>query len=197
MEEEEWIKRIQQGETQYLTLLIERHYLSIQKYCYWKIRSMDDAEDLTQETFFRFCSKTDHLNNEGKYLAYLYTIARNVCWDYLRNKRRTQLVETIERADSQAIEMSSMEDQVDNEQIVHQLLQTLPEEQRELVFMRFCLDLTYKDIARITRMNQWVVQYKIKRGLNTMKQYRERKEIDGEKASLRSSYAEKLPFTSG
>lgn len=197
MEEEEWIKRIRQGESQYLTLLIRRHYSSIQKYCYWKIRSMDDAEDLTQETFFRFCRNTDCLKHEGKYLAYLYTIARNVCWDYLRIKRRNQLMEDRERSDSLVSETFSMEEQVDNAQIVHQLLQLLAEDERELVFMRFSLDLTYKDIARITGMNQWVVQYKIKRGLNAMKQYRERKEIDGEKASPRSSYAEKLPFTSG
>lgn len=196
MEEEEWMKRIQQGEMQYLTLLIERHYPSILKYCYWKIRSMEDAEDLTQETFFRFCRNTDRFNHESKYIAYMYTIARHLCWDYLRKKKKIQLIESSEMMSRSMNESASMEDQVDNEQIVHQLLQTLPKEQRELVFMRFCLDLTYKDIARITGINQWVVQYRIKRGLNELKQYLERKGKYGEKEFSRSSYAEKLPFTS-
>jgi len=196
LEEEEWIKRIQQGEMQYLTLLIKRHYPSIQKYCYWKIRSMEDAEDLTQETFYRFCRKTDHFNREGKYLAYMYTIARNVCWDYLRKKKKIRLMESSEMMNRSVIENASMEDQVNNEQIVHQLLQTLPEEQSEVVFMRFCLDLTYRDIARITGINQWVVQYRIKRGLNALRQHWEWKEKYGEKELSRSSYAEKLPFTS-
>lgn len=196
MEEEEWIKCIQQGEVHYLTLLIERHYPSIQKYCYWKIRNMEDAEDLTQETFYRFCRNTDHFNWQSKYLSYLYTIARNVCWDYLRRKKKIQLMESSEIMNRAVIQSSSMEDQVDDEQTVHQLLQTLPEEQREAVFMRFSLDLTYKDIARITGVNQWVVQYRIKRGLNALRQHLERKGKYGEKEISRSSYAEKLPFTS-
>lgn len=51
MDEGEWVRRIQEGETRYLTPLIERYYAGIQKYCYYRLRSEEESKDLTQETF--------------------------------------------------------------------------------------------------------------------------------------------------
>lgn len=192
MEEGEWIRRIQQGETQYLTLLIERHYASIQKYCYWRVRDQEEAKDLTQETFYRFCRHIERYTDAGKCRAYLYTIARHLCTDHMGRWRALPW----EKVEEAAMQSPSMEEQVDNEHLVHQLLQTLPEEQRELVFMRFCLDLTFRDIARITGVNICMVQYRVKRGLNTLKKHWERREADEQAVEGSCSrYPERVPLT--
>lgn len=75
-----------------------------------------------------------------------------------------------------AQQSSSIEEQVEREQLVHELFELLPEAQRELVFMRFCLDLTYRDIARVTGVNVCMVQYRVKRGLAVLRSYLERNE---------------------
>ncbi|MBA9088297.1 RNA polymerase sigma-70 factor (ECF subfamily) [Fontibacillus solani] len=178
MDEDEWIRRIQQGETQYLSMLIEQYYAGIQKYCYWRIRNKEDSKDLTQETFYRFCKHIESYRNAGKCRAYLYTIARHLCNDYL--KKNSSLSWGIAEATYKGIlqQSSSIEEQVEKEHVVNELLQLLPVKQRELVFMRFCLDLTFRDIARITGVNVCMVQYHVKRGLIVLRRYLERSECD-------------------
>ncbi|MDT3424637.1 RNA polymerase sigma-70 factor (ECF subfamily) [Paenibacillus forsythiae] len=177
MEEGEWIRRIQEGETQYLTPLIDRHYAGIQKYCCWRIRDNEEAKDLTQETFYRFCRHIESYTNTGKCRAYLYTIARHLCNDHMKKRPPLSWEEAKEATDRAALQSSCfIEEQVEREQLVHELLQLLPDEQRELVFMRYCLDLTFRDIARITGVNVCMVQYRVKRGLVVLRRYLQRSE---------------------
>ena len=61
-------------------------YDKIYRYCLFRLRDPDLAEDLTQETFLRFYRQISY-EEEGKALAYLYTIARNLCLDAVRRAR--------------------------------------------------------------------------------------------------------------
>lgn len=176
MEEGEWIRRFQHGETEYLTPLIEQHYAGIQQYCFWRIRDAEEAKDLTQETFYRFCRHIERYTDAGKCRAYLYTIARHLCIDHMRNGQAPSWDGEARDAGSTPQPGSSIEDQVERELLVHELLGLLPEGQRELVFMRFCLDLTFRDIARVTGVNVCMVQYRVKRGLAVLRSHLERSE---------------------
>ena len=64
---------------------IEEEYDKIYRYCYFKTHMQQMAEDITQETFLRYFSQTTYINR-GKPLAYLYTIARNLCNDHYRKQ---------------------------------------------------------------------------------------------------------------
>ncbi|WP_449603273.1 RNA polymerase sigma factor [Paenibacillus sp. Marseille-Q9583] len=197
MDEVEWIRRIHEGETQYLTPLIERYYPGIQKYCYYRVRSEEESKDLTQETFYRFCRYIDRYKNAGKCLAYLYTIARHLCNDYLQKRYPLCCVHVEEAEKPFSQPNGSIEEQVEGEHLVHELLLLLPEEQREMVFMRFCLDMTFRDIARVTGVNVCMVQYRVKRGLIVLRSYLERSEfVEEEAATFHNNYTKKLPFVS-
>ena len=63
-----------------MTLQYDRIY----RYCYYKLRDRDLAEDLTQETFARFFDSG--YSEQGKMLRYHYSIARNLCIDYYRGQ---------------------------------------------------------------------------------------------------------------
>lgn len=177
MDDAELVRRIKKGELQYLTPLIERHYASIEKYCYWKVGKVEEAQDLTQETFYRFCRNFEQYNHAGKCRAYLYTIARHLCCDYLQDKRMLSMEEVTEGQCGQTL---SMEEKIDNELLIYQLVNDLPTEQREALYLRFCMDLTFREIAEITGTNIWVVQYRVKRGLNVLRKRWERKEKNEE-----------------
>ena len=69
---------------------IEEQYDKLFKYCYMKTRDIHIAEDITQETFLKFLSTKDY-KDMGKQLNYLYTIARNLCTDYFREKPECEL----------------------------------------------------------------------------------------------------------
>ncbi|OKP99094.1 RNA polymerase sigma factor [Paenibacillus sp. P46E] len=195
MDEAEWIRRIQEGDAGYLTPLIERYYAGIQKYCYYRVRSEEESKDLTQETFYRFCRNIEGYTNTGKCRAYLYTIARHLCNDHLRKWSQLPRMETEEAADRGVIwQGGSVEEQVERQALVDELLQSLPEEQRELIFMRFCLDLTFRDIARITGVNVCMVQYRVKRGLILLRRHLERRDSVEQEAADYHRNPKELPL---
>ncbi len=78
---------------------LEAQYDKIYRYCYFKLHSREAAEDITQETFLRFL-QSESYQEKGKSLAYLYTIARNLCINNFRKalgeggSRETHLADT-------------------------------------------------------------------------------------------------------
>lgn len=59
---------------------MEEQYDKIYRYCYFRLRSRQTAEDITQETFLRYLEKYQG-STAGQALKCLYTIARNLCVD--------------------------------------------------------------------------------------------------------------------
>ena len=64
---------------------LEEQYDRIYKYLYFRLHDQHTAEDLTQETFLRFIGSRTY-QDENRQLQYLYTIARNLCSQYYRDK---------------------------------------------------------------------------------------------------------------
>ena len=71
-----------------MSLELEKQYDKIHTFCYFKVKKQEVAEDITQETFLKYFSTTEYLE-KGKKLAFLYTIARNLCNDYFRKIKHT------------------------------------------------------------------------------------------------------------
>ena len=62
---------------------LEDKYNKIYRYCYYRVRNKDVAEDLTQETFLRFFES--NYQEKGREMNYLYTIAKNLCINEIKN----------------------------------------------------------------------------------------------------------------
>ena len=65
---------------------LEEYYDDIYRYCFFRMQDHSLAEDLTQEAFLKFL-ETSTYHDRGKPLAFLYTIARNLCIDHIRHKK--------------------------------------------------------------------------------------------------------------
>lgn len=112
------------------------------------------AEDLVQETFVKYYSHPP----KSESIAYLYTIARNLCIDNYR-KFSPDVEESINVA---------VDDKYDNIEI-EESLNKLSEIDKEIVILRFVDDMKVKDIANIFNVSRFVVQRKIKNALNLLK----------------------------
>ena len=77
-----------------MSVNLQDQYDKIYKYCYFKVNNRTIAEDLTQETFLKYFAQNCYISY-GKPLAYLYTIAKNQCIDYFRQKQTAQLDENV------------------------------------------------------------------------------------------------------
>lgn len=123
---------------------IEEQYDKIYRYCYFKVHNQCQAEDLTQETFLRYFTQTSYINR-GKQLAYLYTIARNLCTDFYRKRQVEELKEEIPENPMEQVEMNLH---------LQMAVEQLPEEMQELILLRYVNELSIKEICEIMGLSR-------------------------------------------
>ncbi|MGL4338704.1 MAG: RNA polymerase sigma factor, partial [Turicibacter sp.] len=138
------------------------HYDKIYRYCYFKVKDQTLAEDLTQETFLRYFSQTSYLN-QGKQLAYLYTIAKNLCLNEYARYKVLPLNEEVEFIPTELIDLETGI-------TVRQAVQTLPQDLQEIVLLRYSNELNMSEIAAITDISRFAVYRKLKTAIKQLKQ---------------------------
>jgi len=140
--------------------LLSRNQSKLFSYILFVVRDEDRANDLFQETFVKVITKL----HEGKYVdsgkfgAWIMRIAHNVIMDWYREQKARNVIEPTEANDLSNISASdildsNIENRYVNEQImsdVKKMMNMLPPTQREVVFMRFYQDLSFKEIAETT-----------------------------------------------
>jgi RNA polymerase sigma-70 factor (ECF subfamily) len=140
---------------------MQEQYDKIYKYCYFKVKDAFLAEDLTQKTFLRFFSQNNYINR-GKPLAYLYTIARNLCIDAYRKADEQPLLEDIAYEDAG---ITTLETSI----AVREAVAVLPNDVQEIFLLRFSNGLSVKEICEITGLSRFAVGRKVNGGLKKLK----------------------------
>lgn len=140
--------------------LLSRNQSKLFSYILFVVRDEDRANDLFQETFVKVITKLHQGKyiDSGKFGAWIMRIAHNVIMDWYRDQRARNVVEPTEENDlsnicSGEILDSNIENRYVNEQVmsdVKKMMDMLPPTQREVVFMRFYQDLSFKEIAETT-----------------------------------------------
>ena len=105
---------------------IEEQYEKIYRYCYYRLRNRERAEDVTQETFLRWFA-SDTYRDRNQLLQYLYTVARHLCADESRLPAAQPLPEDLPGDDGAPLLSILLRTE----------LNKLPPEDRELVLLRF------------------------------------------------------------
>lgn len=144
-----------------MSVNLDSDYDKIYRYCYFKVRQKEIAEDLTQETFLKYYSQKREEKNE-KTLAYLYTIARHNCIDFFRKK-------TVERLQEDPI-CEDVFEPVVNHLVLSQALEQLEPDISEMILLRFASDFTMKEISAAFGISRFIVYRKINAGLKQLKQ---------------------------
>lgn len=129
---------------------IEDEYDKIYRYCYFKLRSRESAEDVTQEAFLRYFERFGDKDSA----AVLYTIAKNLCIDRLRRMPFEPLDEEVLTA--------SCEDEVVGRLTVRAALEALPEGMREILLLRYANELGISQIAGILGISRFAVSGRLK-----------------------------------
>ena len=140
----------------------EEHYPKIYNYIYYRVLHKETTEDLTGDVFYKalaFRSSFDE--RKASYKTWLYTIARNIVVNHYRSRKNELLFDDFEElAANNFEEMATNNDVEDifsaNEDFrrLHELLKTLPEREREVIALRYWGELSYKEIAARTGLNE-------------------------------------------
>ena len=164
LSDDKLIEQIKAGDEQAAEELITRYYASILRYCRWHCSSVEKAEDLTQETFYKLFKNISGYKGKRKFKAYLYTIANRLCIDESR-KKPLYSIEDEEIIIDECDEILRMEDKAE----VNYLLSTLSPEQRESIILRFGEQLEFHEIAKVMGCNMRTAQSRVRNGLKIMR----------------------------
>lgn len=160
MTDEELALSYVRGNNQAFDLLLSRNQSKLFSYILFVVHEQDLANDIFQETFVKVITKLQEGRyiDSGKFSAWIMRIAHNVIMDWYRDNRAKNIVETSDDNDLSNVTGNditdfNIEDRYVNEQVLRdmkKMMNLLPPTQREIVFMRFYQEMSFKEIAETT-----------------------------------------------
>ena len=160
MTDEELALSYVRGNNQAFDLLLSRNQSKLFSYILFVVHEQDLANDIFLETFVKVITKLQEGRyiDSGKFSAWIMRIAHNVIMDWYRDNRAKNIVETSDDNDLSNVTGNditdfNIEDRYVNEQVlrdVKKMMNLLPPTQREIVFMRFYQEMSFKEIAETT-----------------------------------------------
>lgn len=145
---------------------LKEQYEKLLRYCYMLTKDANLAEDIVQETYLKFWSSQSY-QNTNKELAYLYTIARNLCMDEFRKPKLVDIDNCYELTGEACCEPETRLEHL----AIEEALEKLPEDLRELVMLRYTNEMNVTDIAKIAGISRFAVHRRLKEGLALLGKY--------------------------
>ena len=140
--------------------LLTRNQKKLYDYILFVVRDPEQANDVFQETFVKVITRLQEgkYTDSGKFSFWLYRIAHNVIMDTFREQKSFHIIEPttgndLTKLKSENIMDINRENEFVNAQVlrdVRHMMDTLPAPQREVVYMRFYQELSFKEIAETT-----------------------------------------------
>ncbi len=161
--------------------LLTKHYPKILNFIYRLINNKQAAEDLTQEVFIKIYRSVKEYQPKAKFTTWAYTIARNLCLNYLRDHKHVKLSldEMVhEEDDDFKFEMEDKDSQGPDEaaliqekrDVVKKAIQTLPENQRIAIILLRYENLSYEEIAQTMKLSVSAVKSLLSRAKEGLRQ---------------------------
>ncbi len=157
--DKELIGKYLNGNQASLEKLIHRHKNKVFAYILMVVKDKQLADDIFQDTFIKVINtiRAGSYKEEGKFIQWVMRIAHNLIIDYFRKSKRIPVIdnnsEDFDIFDTIKFTDDSIEDRIITDQIhqdVRKLINLLPHEQKEVLFMRHYSEMSFKDIAEQT-----------------------------------------------
>lgn len=200
MDDRELIRRIQNGQKEYLNTVAEKYYNDIYYFCCYQTGSREDAYDLAQDTFLRFIRYVDQYRYRNL-KGYLLTIAMNLCRDFIREMGKAvsplpeysvsesgnvsgdisrNIFESVSGCRPEADSACDREyDTRETHLLLEAALRKLPDFQREAVLLHYFYGYKNREIARMTGASYSAVKSRVKQGLEKLKNLLDREDFYG------------------
>jgi RNA polymerase sigma-70 factor (ECF subfamily) len=159
MTDEALVELYAYGNNSAFDVLLNRYEKSIHSYIFYIVRNHDLTEDIFQETFLKVIMtiKQGRYTDNGKFKAWIMRIAHNLIIDNFRQERNENTISNdeaeIDLLNDMKLCESNIEDEMLQEQIyldIKKLVKHLPDNQREVLEMRYYHDMSFKEIADVT-----------------------------------------------
>ena len=165
MNETIWVQRTLDGDRDAFANLVEKYKTPVYNLAYRMLGRPTEAEDAAQETFLRAYTRLGSYKPEHKFSSWLLAITAHLCIDHLRRAQPLLLeeVQPYEVEDGQSEDPEAALLAVEREEAVQRLLEALPAHYRLVIVLRYWHDLSYREIAQVTRLSEGAVKTRLHR----------------------------------
>jgi len=171
------VHQAKSGNSEAFAHLYDAYIARVYRYIYFRVTDDHAAEDLTSQVFLKAWEGLDRYQmGSSPFVAWLYTIAKNLVIDYYRTKKESVPLENIHTLTSHETPVDEVESRFDL-QAMRDALQFLTDEQQQVLILKYIAGLPNENIAKIMNKREGAVRALQMRDLQTMAKFMEKKEL--------------------
>ncbi len=163
------MEKVRDGQVEKLAILFERHHVKIFNFFLRLTGSHNLSEDLVQDVFVRMLKYRSSYKGKGKFVVWMYRVARNVHVDHLRKSKETyNLEDQFEEPESQGESPLHALEQKKDKELIQKALSQLPLKKREALILSRFQDMKYKEIAELFGCREGTIKASIHRAVKQL-----------------------------
>lgn len=165
---EELFIQIAEGDMQALETVYHQTYQAVYGFILSILKNKYDAEDILQETYIKIKTGAHLYKPQGKPLAWIFTIARNLSYMKIRKDKNTQTspYEELENM----LDFSAVEDK-ENKLLLEAAFSILGDEERQIIILHANTGMKHREIAALVKLPLSTVLSKYNRGMKKLRNY--------------------------
>ncbi|MBI4652812.1 sigma-70 family RNA polymerase sigma factor [Candidatus Kuenenbacteria bacterium] len=167
--------RIQQGKIKAFEEIYNFYAPKIYKFIYFKVSLIEDAEDLTSQTFTKFLKYLTKKKTINNLQALLYNIAKNLIIDFYRQKKQVSLFD--DKIKDQLVDEKNLIENLNltldlaiDIKNIKKAIEKLDNEDKEIIILRFVNDLSIREISKILGKSQINIRVSLHRALKRLRE---------------------------
>ena len=186
LSDQELVKNYLNGDNTSFETLLMRHKSRVFAFIMSKIRNKDLSEDIFQDTFIKVINSLQRgkYNEEGKFLPWIMRIAHNLVIDHFRKESKMKNIRPSDEFN--IFDLISNGNRAQDEEMIrkrvhtdlNKLIQDLPEDQMEVLRMRYFEDMSFKKISEITGVSINTALGRMRYALINLRNLTKQKNID-------------------
>ncbi len=141
--------------SEWISAALREHQSNLVRYATWILGDAERAREIVQETFLRLCRETPERVG-GHLPQWLFTVCRNLAFDVRKKENRMTPLDLSGGLTPARAAERQPEAEFEHKETMSQVLrvlETLPRNQREVIYLKFQCDLSYKEISDITTLS--------------------------------------------
>lgn len=163
---EKSLRRIARGHTDEIGVIYDITKTSVYGFVLSIVKNAEDAEDILQDTYIKICLNADAYTPQGKPMAWIFTIARNLSLMKLRGRNRT---EDIPEYEWEQIAAHNTQFRTEDRMVLSAALSNISEQESQIVIMHAVAGMKHREIAEVMEMPLATVLSKYNRAIKKLK----------------------------
>ena len=170
MSNEELLRRVSLGDREAFLLLYQNTDRTVYSFILSIMKNPQDAEEVMQETYMKIWTSASSYQSQGKPLAWVFTIARNLCYMRFREQKMKADVALEDLAEKEEGEYCAPLEQAADRKVLLDALGRISREERQIVLLHAAAGMKHREVAEALQMPLATVLSKYNRSMKKLQE---------------------------